>query len=264
VTTIETCTSPIFVVGAPRSGTSMMQWALRQHPKLWGGQESDYLIPLFDHLRTVHEFGSQRGRLHWLSGQKVDFDEFVGFIGAGINGLYTKRAGGRRWVEQTPQYTLHLDAMTAYFPEARFLLMVRDGRQVVASLRNFVDPMDHEQASRTWATFVSAGIAFARSERGARMRIVRYESIVAETERTIRDIYTFLDEPFSMKSVDFIGTKRINSSFAATPEDALRPRWTGWSPEERRTFHEIAGGLLIELGYAPDASWVEEAPRERA
>jgi hypothetical protein len=260
VTRIDICASPIFVVGAPRSGTSMMQWALRQHPELWGGQESDYLIPLFERLREIHEFGSRRGRLHWLSGQKVALEEFVKFIGMGINALYSNRAGGRRWVEQTPQYTLHLEQMATYFPGARFLFMLRDGRQVVASLRNFVEPLEHEEACRTWATFVRAGLTFARSELGTQMRIVRYESIVSETEATIRDICTFLGESFCEKSVEFIGSKRINSSFEAKPADALRPRWMTWSTEERRSFHALAGELLIELGYAPDPSWLETPP----
>jgi hypothetical protein len=260
VTAIEVCESPIFVVGAPRSGTSMMQWALRQHPKLWGGQESDYLIPLAAHLREVHDFGSQRGKLHWLSGQKVSLDEFVRFVGLGVNALYTKRAGGRRWVEQTPQYTLHMQQIVKFFPAVAFLFMLRDGRQVVSSLRNFVNPMDHEQACHTWVKFVNEGLSFKRGEHGDSLSIVRYEDVVSRAEETLRAVYDFLGEPFEKKSVEFIETKRINSSFGGSTKDALVPRWLTWTREERRTFDAIAGRLLIELGYASDPSWVEAAP----
>jgi hypothetical protein len=256
---LEVCDDPIFVVGAPRSGTSMLQWALRQHPNLWGGQESDYLIPLHERLRELHEYGSHRGRLHWLSGQQVSFSEFARSVGLGVSALYTDRAGGRRWVEQTPEYTLYLDAMAELFPGAVFLFMVRDGRQVVASLRNFVNPVDHEQACRTWVRFMNSGLAFAGSARGAKLRAVRYESVVANTEAALRDVFTFVGEDFARESVEFVKTERINSSFGSHA-DPLRPRWTAWSHDERRVFDEIAGPMLVELDYAKDSSWVLAEP----
>ena len=60
MTRIDVCENPIFVLGPPRSGTSMMQHSLRAHPDLWGGQESDYLVPMVDGLREVFEFGNRR------------------------------------------------------------------------------------------------------------------------------------------------------------------------------------------------------------
>lgn len=261
---IEVCDQPIFVLGPPRSGTSMMQWALRQHPNLWGGQESDYLIPLVDALHQVWEFGNQRGRLHWLSGQKVSFDEFLVHVGVGINSLYMSRSGGRRWVEQTPQYTLHLDDMCRLFPDARFLFMVRDGRQVVHSLRNFVNPVEHERACRIWKEFMEAGLAFSRSDRGDQLLFVSYQRAVEDTEAELRKVFDFLDEPFEPASVDFIRQKRpINSSFAdETPTEKLQARWTSWSPHELKLFREIAGDLLIALGFETDHRWADGALTE--
>jgi hypothetical protein len=257
--TIDLCESPIFVVGAPRSGTSMMQWAFRQHPALWGGPESDFLAPLHQRVLELHAFGSQRGKLHWLSGMGVTSAELLRYVGRGINELYTARAGGRRWVEQTPQYALHMEDMLALFPGARFVYMQRDGRQVVHSLRNFVHPVEHEEATRIWAHFTRAGLEFGRGEHSDRIYVARYEKVVADTEAELRKIYEFVGEAFHPDSVEFIRSKTpINSSFASeSGGDKLAPRWHGWTEAERRYFASEAGALLVELGYEVDDDWVK-------
>lgn len=258
---IEVCPDPIFVVGAPRSGTSMMQHSLRQHPGLWGGEESDFMIPLLQGAKEAHEYGVRRGDLHWLSSQGVAGTEFLRHVGYGINALYTDRSGGLRWVEQTPQYTLHLDDLNAMFPGARFLFMLRDGRSVVHSLRHFVNPVQHDRACRIWKRFTEAGLNFKSSDSGDRVMVVPYEEIVAETDRVLREIYAFLDMPFEAASVDFIRSNSpINSSFTGerTAREKIVPRWEAWSPDERETFDRIAGDLLVELGFEQDRRWVRQ------
>ena len=74
---VEICDKPIFVLGPPRSGTSMMQWALRQHPDLWGGEESDFLVPLLRNLERSYEHGLKRGDKHWLARQEVSYEEYL-------------------------------------------------------------------------------------------------------------------------------------------------------------------------------------------
>ncbi len=264
---LSVCDRPIFVLGAPRSGTSMMQFALRQHPNLWGGQESDFLIPLLRSLRDVWEFGRRRGRLHWISGQSVGWREFLRHVGVGINSLYTNRAAGKRWVEQTPQYTLHLDDMTFLFPGAQFLVMVRDGRQVVESLMRFVNPVGFEEACRLWATFNAAAMEFARGPSGNSLHFVSYERAVADTKTELVSLFEFIGEPFAQASVDHIVQKApINSSFKGETGTAkLTARWRSWPTERRERFHELAGAVLIELGYERDQSWIhDDAHRDAA
>lgn len=257
--TMDTCDNPIFVVGAPRSGTSMMQWSLRQHPDLWGGQESDFFVPLIEGARAAYGFGTVRGDLHWLSGQHVSWEEFVGRVGDGMNALYVSRSGGKRWVEQSPIYTLHLDTMVQMFPGARFIYMLRDGRSVVHSLRNFVHPMSHDEAIATWIAYTEAALAFADSADGSAMLTVRYEDVVSDTEAELRSIYAFLDVPFAAASVDFITSRRpINSSFAdeSSSRAKLGPRWSSWTAAECESFAGSAGSLTIALGYEDDATWM--------
>lgn len=251
---------PVFVLGAPRSGTSMMQWALRQHPRLWGGEESDFLIPLIRGATEAHRLGCERGELHWLSSQGVSREEFLRHLGYGINALYTQRSEGLRWIEQTPQYTLHLDDLLAMFPGARFVFMLRDGRSVVHSLRHFVKPVEHERACHIWRTFTEAALRFADSLSGDALRITPYEKVVRDTEQELKEIFDFLELDHEPASAAFISERGpINSSFAGeTGLAKTAPRWHVWTPDERRFFHEVAGDLLIDLGYEEDRSWMEQ------
>lgn len=236
----------------------MLQWSLRQHAQLWGGPESDFLAPLARAVRDAHALGSQRGKFHWLSGLNVTEQEFLKHVGYGINSLYTSRSGGLRWVEQTPNYAPFMSDIAALFPGAKFLLMIRDGRQVVHSLRHFVEPMEHQQACRVWRNHTCTGIEYGRSEAKGSVHIVRYENVVTDTEASLRDIYDFIGESYEPASAEFIRSKEpINSSFEGeSTEDKLAPRWPAWTHEERSYFQECAGELLIELGYESDSAWV--------
>lgn len=246
---VEITDAPIFVLGSPRSGTSMMQWALREHSHLWGGQESDYLLPLVESLKQQHAYGSSRGRLHWLSGQQVDLAEFLRHIGYGINALYTDRAKGLRWVEQTPLYTLMIDDLAVMFPDALFLWMLRDGREVAHSLRNFeANQQDLPIGTETWRRYTQAALDFNQSLHGDRMFLMRFAEIVTEPESALKPLWEFLDVPSEGGPAQMIRERKLNSSFAAGEEgDRARSGWRAWSDRELQQFTGGAGPLMDRL-----------------
>lgn len=250
--------APVFVLGAPRSGTSMMAHALGSHPDLWTGEESDFLAPLLREARKAWEGGRTRGDLHWLAAGGVSWEEFAAWLGMGMNAMYTSRSGGRRWVEQTPQYTFVLPLLAAAFPTAQFVYMLRDGRSVVHSLRHFVRPVEHARASDLWARHVRDGLTFKRSDQGHRLHVVRYEQVVRNTEAEVGRILDFLDLPHHHAPVAFIAEDQpINSSFSGeTSHEKARARWADWTKEEREQFHAVAGDLLVELGFADGTGWL--------
>lgn len=250
---------PVFVVGAPRSGTSMMAHALGCHPALWTGEESDFLAPLVRAAKDAWEMGRTRGDLHWLAAAGVSWEEFAAWLGLGMNAMYTDRAAGRRWVEQTPQYTTAMPLLADMIPGARFVYMLRDGRSVVHSLRHFVRPVEHERASHLWARMVRAGLEFQASPRRSQIHIVDYASIVSDTASTMAEIYAFLGLDECRESVAFIADGApINSSFADDHQRrATAPRWSSWTTEEREVFHAAAGDLLVRLGFEPDGAWLK-------
>ena len=241
-----------------------MHWSLHQHSELWGGQESDFLIPIIDGTREAYDFGTWRGDLHWLPDEGVSLDELLRYVGFGVNSLYTNRAGGLRWMDQSPIYTLYLRDTKMLFPGAKFIHMLRDGRSVVHSMRNFVNPfvspMGHEEAIQAWVEYTTAARAYGDSESAASMITVRYEDVVADTSTQIRRIHEFLEIPFEEASVEFIEARNpINSSFSGeVPAEKLTHRWASWDRRERELFSRIAGDLLVLTGYERDASWVAE------
>jgi hypothetical protein len=248
---------PIFIIGAPRSGTSMLSHALRRHPALWGAQESDFLGPLIRETLAAHAFGTRRGDLQWLSAQAVEPEELLRAVGVGINTLYSARSGGRRWIEQTPEYTLYAEALAEMFPDALFLFIVRDGREVAHSLRNFeANRKDLADGAKLWDRFMKAGTEFARTypERVLRVDFAGWSE---DPEAQLRAIYEFIGEPFEPASLEVVNDpNRLNSSFAYKPGERVGSRWQAWSPEERAAFAEHAGDMLVELGFETDRSWV--------
>ncbi|MEW6441346.1 MAG: sulfotransferase [bacterium] len=253
---LSVCPDPVFVIGCPRSGTSVLSHSLARHSRMWLGEESDFLLPLARRAREVHAFGTQRQKYHWLSAQGVTPDEFLRFIGIGMNALYTDRSGGRRWVEQTPQYTLDLPSIAAMFPGARFVHIVRDAGEVVLSMLHsgFEWPWakDFEEACRTWVRFVEAALAFEAERPDACLR-VRLRDLSEDREQGFRRILDFLGLPYEPAGAELLAGRRLNSSFKGA--DAERPRWQeAFSAGQKAFLAEVCGPLLVRLGLEGSAA----------
>ena len=240
---------PIFVVGAPRSGTSMLHWALVQHENLWGSAESDFLRPLVQGIDSAYESGTNLGGYHWLNKENVSKAEFIRFIGQGIESLYCSRSGGLRWVDQTPQYVLNFSSLTAMFPRARFIHIVRDGRQVICSMQEKFD-WSFVKAMNTWKQMVEAGNRISREKRTNFLQI-KYESVVRNPEALFRDIFEYIEEKYEPASVEFL-QRPINSAPGREVEpslEKLNPRWENWSLFKRTIFRVYCGKIMKDLGY---------------
>src|SRR5207253_4877727 len=97
------CSHPIFIIGSPRSGTTILAWSLAQHNQLWTSDESQILWDLFGDGRLDKNY-QRAGRADgsWLRKQRIEKAEFLCFLGLGLNALYTSRSQGKRWIDQTP------------------------------------------------------------------------------------------------------------------------------------------------------------------
>src|SRR4026208_856540 len=97
------CPNPVFIIGSPRSGTSILAWSLAQHSQLWTSGEMHILFTMFGSQtftqRLQQEQAFPRG---WFQKEAVGKSEFLGFLGLGLNALFTSRSEGKRWIEQTP------------------------------------------------------------------------------------------------------------------------------------------------------------------
>jgi hypothetical protein len=254
------CPDPIFILGAPRSGTSILVWALAQHPELWGGPESNLLHHLFGdgQIETVFEALHDQHGSSWLREAGVGRGELLRHLGLGVNALFSSVTEGRRWIDKSLPNTLMADVIAEMFPRASFIHIVRDGRQVVHSMihAGFPDPTvsDFPSACRTWRTFVEHADAFCTSH-PSRSLTVSYERLVAAPDREFRRIQRFLGLDRDDGSAAYFRSHRVNSSFASAPgspaERSPAACWAAWTDEQRRIFWDEAAATLREYCRVP-------------
>jgi Sulfotransferase family len=248
----------------------MLGWALANHSWLWTSGESTVIREAFSQSASIDralEYARIAGNGSWLRDQDVGREELLAWLAVGVNALYTSRSKARRWLDHTPSHTLMLEQIGEMFPGAVFIHVVRDGRQAVHSMTNFMAAFpaerkrSFEQAGRsipwlefdvacaTWREYVEAAQGFA-TRNPTRCLTIRHDRVVREPWRAFRDIYRFLRIPFEDGPIGYVRVTRVNSSFPDKPAGDYPNPWDEWSPEQRRTFLEIAGETLVDNGFA--------------
>ena len=255
-------TRSVFVIGSPRSGTSVLAWAVAQHRDMWTGPEADFPYQ-FGRTREFDRIWNLCARREsgWLARHEVTREEYLACIGLGLDQLFRRRSKGRRWVDSSPANVLVGPKLAQLFPNATFLHIVRDGRWVVNSLmKSGIDvraTKDFTTATKTWRTYVTAGREFEAAH-PERVLEVRQDRLERDPESVMREVQAFLDLEHSDKPAEFLRTRRINSSYANTlrenlkvtnPDAVPKAPWRHWSPSEKDTFRSIAMETMAELGY---------------
>src|SRR5256714_322108 len=213
-----TCDNPIFIIGSPRSGTSILAWSLAQHSRLWTSDESDILYHLFgdDSVDIAFRTSIERSDGNWLKKQAVEPAEFTSYLGLGLNALFTSRSKGRRWIDQAPTYTYMIDGLARMFPGAFFIHLVRDGRRVVNSMikSGFEVPWarDFRLACQTCRQSVELSLAFSEKA-AARCLTVCNEDLLQQPARSFRKILRFIRADYESAPARYFKNNRINSRY---------------------------------------------------
>lgn len=246
-------TDSVFIIGCPRSGSSAFAWAMDKHPDFWTSAESNFLSLFFKDqwLKNQHKFGQTRGERHWLSKNKVSYEEYAYYIGLGIDLLYQNRSANKRWVEQTPEYTIQALDIAIMFPSAKFIHLIRDGRNVVHSMVNSGFPVawatDFTLACKTWVKFVETGLEAQRNH-PSRVLEVRHENLVSDPSSEFEKILKFLNASIDPSPSEYLKNNKVNSSFKGDKKTT----WRDWDKNKLKSFMKIAGETLRQLGYETD------------
>jgi hypothetical protein len=211
----QTCSCPIFVLGAPQSGTRELARALAQHSQLASHDESEFLAVLLpgDQVSNVFQMFHKRLLPTYVGMHGVKRVEFLGCVGMGVNALFTSRNPGKRWIDCTAEYTLMATSLAELFPDALFIHLLRDGRRVVQSMTGMLDHLtdvqrgnllkdgqlppwatDFRAACKTWAKHVDAALDFAATHPRRCFRVI-HEELSADPEAGFRAILAFLQVP---------------------------------------------------------------------
>lgn len=257
---------PIVIGGCPRSGTTLIRVILDTHPNICCGPESEiFKLGRRNPVRLAERFDLDKAEVVALQKRSESQAEFIERFFA----MYCRRTGKKRWAEKTPINIQSLDFLFDRFPKARFIHMIRDGRDVICSLRthprhklidgklvklNTNKPID--QCIDTWVRETGRGLAWRGDPRYFELR---YEDIVSDPVATLKRTFEFLGEPWDPVVLSFHEVKSASrdvSKFPQNPE-AVQPlsskshgRWKrDLSEEELRLFCERASDLMREFGY---------------
>ena len=264
---------PIFIVGAPRSGTSMLYAILRASSQLanWPGEAHE-----------VWEADFHPALRGWSS-NALDAADARGEAGERIKRAFYLVAGSRRrLIDKTPRNALRVPFVDALFPDARYVFLVRDGRDNVNSLINawrtpryrtyrLPDPHAIPGADPNWWKFVlypgweadrtgplevvaakqwvssNDSAAVALEPLGGRARTIRYEDFVDDPEACTGTILHGLGLPYEDQvraKARLARTKPIN---VVTPPES--GKWRRENPKEIAAIEELIAPTMERLGY---------------
>ena len=174
--------------------------------------------------------------------------------------LYAQSRGKNLYGDKTPLYITFLEPIARLLPEARFVHLVRDGRDVVlAYLERDKGPASVAEGAYHWRLRVTRGHRDGIALGPDRYREFHYEDLIDDTEGTVREMCRFLGLDFHPVMLDYQETSKRFLAEAKNPGDhqhlTMAPTkglidWrTGMSADDLALFEAIAGDALEELGY---------------
>ncbi|MFY9742676.1 MAG: sulfotransferase [Candidatus Sulfotelmatobacter sp.] len=272
-------TAPVFVVGCPRSGTTLLY-----HMLLSAGGFANYrsesnvfnlLLPKFAGLRSAADRKALlnvwlKSKLFRVSG--LDPDAIAGKIidhckSAGdflriVMQEIARNQGVARWADCTPEHLLYMQEIKRQIPDALFIHLIRDGRDVALSYvkQGWTHPFPWDSNYRLgvaglyWEWLVRKGREQVQ-HLGSDYCEVRFEDLVANPQESLTQLESFIDHELDYERIRRVGIGSVsqpNTSFSAETGASFHPveRWrTKMTAEEIAAFEEIAGGSLTQLGY---------------
>jgi hypothetical protein len=195
-----------FIVGCPRSGTTMVQQALNRHSRVVIPPETKYFFSFLGHsrdrqLRHIDRLDADLGiRLPRPAGRVHSADDARAFYEE-MARQYVERLGKpgvASFGEKTPEHTGHLASIRALFPDARFVVLYRDGRDVALSLTKVPWMTSDLYVNFLVWLYYDRVIRQAQANGFPGLYVARYEDIVADPRRELGSMLRFLglpDEP---------------------------------------------------------------------
>jgi len=206
--------NPIFIVGCGHSGTSILLRIIGNHKNIWPvkKESSFFLRP-------------DRHAIRQMSGWDQDC-------------VADNKA---RWVEKTPPHIFQIPRLIASRPKSQIILITRDGRDVVASLKHRSGYENIQDRIDRWVYDNMAGLPYWDNER---VHVLKYEDLIGKTEKTLKDLCKFLKEPYDSNMINYHEKKEHWYS-----DELVQPKEITDEQEIQAFEASKAQGLLETLGY---------------
>lgn len=264
-----------FLVGRSRSGTTLLRAILDSHPDLAIPPEAHFLVPM---ARTRHRYEHDAGfdvdkfcidlaRHESFSWWQIDSAELASAMTPPPTSLpdalrrlyasYAARQSKSRYGDKTPDNAERLTLISGIFPEACFIHIVRDGRDVALSqiAHGFMPRLEH--AAYFWDRTIRRAREASRSLGESRYREVRYEELVADPVATVSRLCDSLDLSFREEMLRYFERAdeilypkmRHDENVYRPPTMRLRDWRAQMAPGDVALFESIAGDSLEAAGY---------------
>jgi hypothetical protein len=268
---------PVFVLGVRRSGTTLLRVILDRSPGLAIPDET-FFVPQIAHRHPTpvdpDELLEDLRRVPRIATWGVPVDELAARLKPGMTTgealdavflSYAAKHGKPRWGDKTPLYMRHLDLIDGLFPEARYVHLIRDGRDTTLAFldmpggvaaRTWAHPRSAAAFACEWRTQVQAARLLGRRVGPSRFLEVRYEELVADSAAAVQRVCEFARIPFEPAMLEYAGAVDVSRKphlqrLLEPPRTGVRDWRSQMSSEDVEAFEEVAGDLLAELGYEP-------------
>jgi hypothetical protein len=249
---------------------------LNAHSQIAIPEEATFLIPLLkrkllcspikgEHLRNLIRYLSfnpqfrlwnydSNGAFSTLSQRKkISFKELIDILFTS----YCRSQGKQIWGDKTPSFFRKIDILYFLFPEARFIHIVRDGRDVFDSWRR-IDPSKDNAAvvALDWRYKLSRIVKSLQKMPSANSIEIRYEDLLEQPEATIESLCSHIGVRYDSGLTDFYKTSHLfigdhHSNLIFNPIDkSNKAKWKKTlSVKEVQTFNVLAGRYLRKYNY---------------
>jgi hypothetical protein len=238
--------APIFIVGVGHSGTSLLIKLMGLHSRIG-------IIPFETNFAYVWPEPCEKARKFFARCSR-----------------FASCLGKARWVEKTPSHIFRIKEILEHVPEGKILLIIRDGRDVAYSFKERFGTV--KGGVERWINGNRAGEAFWKHPN---VHVVKYESLVTDLEKTLREIMAFLGEEFEERQLRhhetpvYYFSSRIDNP--GGPIGEKHPQYRNWqinqplfdgrgkwqrlSEEEKQLVKTRMGEMLVAYGYTAGMDW---------
>jgi len=270
---------PIFIVGSPRSGTTLLRFMLSSHPQIYIPDETGFIPFLvkpsrLGQLLTLDDVEKILGRIAKLNYLWRDLVPDVAAFYQNLSEptltflldtLYRQIVApfqASRWGDKTPLYVRYIPVIQRIFPAAQFIHVIRDGRDASLSAQKKWGLsqywyMDNYYLLRNWVDNVNFGRKSGALLPETQYLEIRYEQLVLAPERMLQNVCAFLGEEYDPV---MLSHNRLAQQVGPGPDqhtEVMQPisaksvqRWKSqMSSLDLKMADRIAGPLLAELGY---------------
>lgn len=269
---------PFFILGAGRSGTSLLSRMLNQHPNLAVPPESHLYSTFHPWRRYYGNLASPQNRADLVADMiasaalrdwspRLRADEVLSHIdgedfGAVVDGVmraWAAKRGKGRWGEKTPKHVRYWKQIRADFIGSPVIHVVRDGRDVALSMINArFGPKSIYSCAKGWREYLEQMGDVRDSLSPGLFLEIRYEDLLQNTERVLQETCDFLEESYAPEMLAYYHDASPYPTDVRNRENLAKPvivenmrKWRSrMTKDEVRVFEAVAGDCLDRYGYA--------------